>query len=117
MYRDFQPFRLQPPDCPVDRFLTLPLSVDGFRNVPVLGFALRAEARQSIRPNRVHLRCGPAIRLAMLPTPPHGDAVSFGYRTENVSLKRTCTSLSKYTCQRTLLSLRDTDNRRKGGCQ
>jgi len=71
--------------------------------LPVLGFAIRVEARQSIRPNRVHLRCGPAIRLTMLPTPPHGDAVSFGYRTENVSLKRTSTSLSKYTCQRTLL--------------
>ena len=103
MYRDFQPFRLQPPDCSADRFLTLPLSVDDVRSIPVLGFALRAEARQTIRPNRVHFRCGPVVRLTMLPTPPHGDAVSFGYRTENVSLERTCTSRSWYTRQRTLL--------------
>jgi len=23
--------------------------------------------------------CGPAVRLRLLPTPPHGDAVAFGY--------------------------------------
>ena len=107
MGMDFRPFRLQPPDCSIDRFLTLPLSVDGFRIAPVLGFATRMQARQSIRPNRVHLRCGPAVRLTMLPTSPCGDAVSFGYRTENVSLKRTFTSHSIHTCQRTFLSLRD----------
>ncbi len=52
------------------------------------------QARQTTRPNRVHFRCGLAVRLPMLPTPPRGDAVSFGYRPENVYLKRTCTPLS-----------------------
>jgi len=35
MRLNFQPFRLQPPDCSVDRFDTLPISVDGFRIAPV----------------------------------------------------------------------------------
>jgi hypothetical protein len=37
----------------------------------------------------------------MLPTPPRGDAVSVGYRPENVYLKRTSTSPSIDTCKRT----------------
>ena len=45
----------------------------------------------------------------MLPTLPRGNAVSVGYRPENVYLRRTSTSLFKHTCKRTLLSLRDPD--------
>jgi hypothetical protein len=37
----------------------------------------------------------------MLPTPPHGDAVSVCYRPENVYLRRTCTSLDLLTRKRT----------------
>ena len=45
----------------------------------------------------------------MLPTPPRGDAVSVGYRPENVYLKRTCTSPILLACKRTLLLLRNRD--------
>ena len=41
----------------------------------------------------------------MLPTPPRGDAVPVSYKPENVYLKRTCTSLSMFTRQRTFLLL------------
>lgn len=121
MSLDFRPFRLQPPGCSADRFRALPLSVDGFlrerlpttrcRQPPlgVLGFAIRGQARQTTRPNRVHLRCGLAIRLPVLPTPPRGDAVPVDYRPENVCLKRTFTSPSNHTRRRTLPSLRDPD--------
>ena len=47
------------------------------------------------------MRYGLAVRLPMLSTPPRGDAVSVGYRPENVYLKRTFTSQSKPTCKRT----------------
>ena len=50
------------------------------RSVRHVGFALSRQARRDDRPNRVHLRFGPPVRLAMLPTPPLGDAVSTGYR-------------------------------------
>ena len=43
----------------------------------------------------------------MLPTPPRGDAVSVGYRPENVYLKRTCTSPILLACKRTFLLLRN----------
>jgi hypothetical protein len=44
---------------------------------------------------------GLVSHLQLLPTPPHGDAVTFGYRPENVCLKRTFTSLNKCACGRT----------------
>ena len=71
-----------------------------------LGFAIRRQARQTTRPNRVHFRCGLAVRFPMLSTPPHGDAVSVSYRPENVYLKRTSTSPSMFTRKRTFLWLR-----------
>jgi hypothetical protein len=37
----------------------------------------------------------------LLSTPPHGDAVTGGYRPEKVYLERTCTSLIKYAHRRT----------------
>jgi hypothetical protein len=43
------------------------------------------------RPNRIHLRCRPAIHLQLLSTPPRGDAVSVGYRPEGTGLAGTCT--------------------------
>ena len=45
-----------------------------------LGFAVRVRARHDSRPNRVHLRYGLIVHLRLLSTPPHGDAVTFGYR-------------------------------------
>ena len=86
---------------PRDRFDTLPFSVAGIRIAPVLGFAIWQQARRDTRPNRVHFRCGLAVRLPLLPTPPRGDAVTFGYKPESVYLKRTCTFLTKHTYRRT----------------
>ena len=40
---------------------------------------MNEQARRSSPPNRVSLPYGPTIRLRLLPTPPHGDAVTFGY--------------------------------------
>jgi hypothetical protein len=45
-----------------------------------LGFAIAEQARHNGRSNRVHLRYGLIVHLRLLPTPPHGDAVTFGYR-------------------------------------
>jgi hypothetical protein len=44
-----------------------------------LGFASVLQARHNGRPNRVHLRYGLIVHLRLLPTPPRGDAVTFGY--------------------------------------
>jgi hypothetical protein len=85
----------------VHRFYTLPFSVIAGRKFLHLGFAISQQARQVDRPNRVHFRLGLVVRLPMLPTPPHGDAVSVGYKPENVYLKRTYTFLTKHTCKRT----------------
>src|SRR5687768_891568 len=45
--------------------------------------------------------CGPVSHLRLLPTPPHGDAVTLGFRPESVCLKRTCTSLNECAHGRT----------------
>src|SRR5215218_1445453 len=37
---------------------------------------------------------GPVSHLRLLPTPPHGGAVTFSFRPESVCLERTCTSLT-----------------------
>lgn len=58
-----------------------------------LGFAITPQARQSIRPNRVHFCYGLDFRCLVFPTPPHDDAVPVRYRPENVYLKRTYTFL------------------------
>ena len=75
-----------------------------------LGFAIRGQARQTARPNRVHKSYGLVVLLQLLPTPPRGDAVTFRYRPESEYLKRTFTSLIKQTCKRTLLLLCNPDN-------
>jgi hypothetical protein len=50
----FQPFRLHPPDSPLRRFLTLPLSSQGFRRIGGgLDFTFASQARRSARPYRV----------------------------------------------------------------
>jgi hypothetical protein len=50
----FRSFRLHPPDSPLRRFLTLPLSAQSFRRVARgLDFAIASQARRSARPYRV----------------------------------------------------------------
>src|SRR5258708_5482682 len=41
------------------------------------------------------------VHLRLLRTPPRGDALSFGFRPENVCLKGTPTPLIRYTLRRT----------------
>jgi hypothetical protein len=38
------------------------------------------QARHNGLPKRVYLRYGLVVHLQLLPTPPRGDAVTFGYR-------------------------------------
>ena len=64
-----------------------PLSLYG--TVSVLGFALETQARQCIRPNRVHhfLNYGLVVRFRLLSTPPLDDAVAFRYGQTSVSVR------------------------------
>ncbi len=43
---------------------------------------------------------GPMVHLRLLPTPPHGDAVTLGYRPESACLGETSTPLIEYTLRR-----------------
>jgi len=47
------------------------------------------------------LRYGLVVRLALFSTPPHGDAVTVGYKPESVYLRRTFTSLTWHTHRHT----------------
>ena len=57
--------------------------------VSVLGFAFKEQARQCIRPYRVHhfLNYGLVVRFQLLPTPPLGDAVAFSYGQTSASVR------------------------------
>jgi hypothetical protein len=59
------------------------------------------------------LSYGPVSRFRLLPTSPHGDAVTFSFRPESVCLKRTCTSLNECACGRTTCR-RDASDPREG---
>ncbi len=80
----FHAFRHQTPDAPCHRFSRCPPSVTGFPDrfgrFPGLDFTLNPQARRYARPNRVRPSYGLHVRLRLLPTPPHGDAVTFGYQ-------------------------------------
>ena len=123
------PFRRHPPDAPHDRFPTLPLSVVDFHVVSAsrchcLFHLVALRGRSGLTPTAVtdspwsglrHLLAGspphPAvsrsssyglvIHLLLLPTPPHGDAVTIGYRPESACLTGTFTPLTKPTLGRT----------------
>ncbi|MCH8252287.1 MAG: hypothetical protein IID36_07530 [Planctomycetes bacterium] len=43
---------------------------------------------------------GPTVHLRLLSTPPHGDAVTFGYRPESACLEETSTPPIEYTLRR-----------------
>jgi hypothetical protein len=68
------------------------------------GFRHRFAGSPSGQAEAGSLDYGLLIHLLLLPTPPRGDAVTFGYRPECVYLKRTCTSLAKYAYSRTNLA-------------
>ena len=72
------------------------------------GFTSGSQARRVRQAESSSSSCGLVSHLRLLPTPPLGDAVTFGYRPESVCLKRTCTSLN--VCARGR-----TDRRRPAG--
>ena len=79
----------------------LPLSLSG--SASVLGFAFPRQARQCIRPYRVHhfINYGLVVRFRLLPTPPLGDAVSFSYGQPVLCPMGTSTPLLVRTFRRT----------------
>jgi hypothetical protein len=76
---------------PCRRFRTLPFSATGFP----FGSGLRhCLAGSPEPPGRIEfVAYGLIVHLWLLPTPSHGDAVTFGYRPENASLEGTLTLL------------------------
>jgi hypothetical protein len=115
MYPTFPSFRHQPPDAPQHRFDTLPLSVLGFSYVlggssAIPEWTHKSGLRHSLAgsPLRPAESCsssyGPTVHLQLLPTSPHGDAVTFSYRPENAYLGETRTPLIEYTLRRTRAS-------------
>jgi len=107
----FGPFCLQTPECPQHRFLTLPLSSLDFPPEHC-GFGLRLWLAGSPLTPAVSssLSYGRVLHLQLLPTSPHGNAVSFAFRPENVCLKRTSTSLTISAFRRTSRPVRDSSN-------
>jgi len=93
---NFRSLRLQPPPVPRRRFCTLPLSSS---SIPFagLGFTISQQARQHWSAESSSLTYGWTVRLLLLSTPPHGDAVAVGYRPENVFLEGTYTPLFSIT--------------------
>ena len=116
------PFRLQPPPChfatiALTRYFTAvacrvyppgrPLRSVGSPSHGQ-GFGHCEQPPRQAWPNRVHLRYGLVVRLRLLPTSPHGDAVTtFDYRPVTLAWEGTCTLPIKRLHRRTRLSLRE----------
>src|SRR5215471_15856910 len=109
------PTILSPPTpcTPVLRSLCSPQARSRSCRIPhgsasVLGFAFPSQARQCIRPNRVHhfLYYGLVVRFRLLPTPPLGDAVAFCYGQPVLCPTGTFTPLLVRTLRRTRDGLR-----------
>src|SRR5439155_13692631 len=95
-------FRLHTPASPCHRFCTLPLSGDSLQRHPTAGQISPSSSRLIEMVGRIEfVAYGLMTHLWLLSTPPRSDAVTIGYRPENVCLKRICTSLTRHTCRRT----------------
>jgi hypothetical protein len=94
---NFRSLRLQPPPVSRRRFYTLPLSSSSIPICSGLGFTTGSQARQTWSAESSSLTYGWTVRLLLLPTPPHDDAVAVGYRPENVYLEGTFTPLFSTT--------------------
>src|SRR4029077_89618 len=83
----------------------LPFSLPG--QLSVLGFAFPSQARQCIRPYRVHhfLNYGLVVRFRLLPPPPLDDAVAFCYGQPVLCPTGTSTPLLVRTLRRTRVPL------------
>jgi hypothetical protein len=96
----FPSFRLQPPDGAHAAPFATPASV-------VACVRHTSRLRPSHADSPLHLAesssssCGPRIHLPLLPTPPHGGAVTFGYGPESVCPEGTSTPLMKCARRRT----------------
>ena len=66
-----------------------------------LGFATVQQARQDHQAESGSSSYGLLVHLQLLSTPPHGDAVTFGFRPESAYLRRTFTVLIEYARWRT----------------
>ena len=88
------------PIAPRLSFDTLPLSSTGrpYSQVEASPFASWLAQRHG---RIAFVSYGLVSHLLLLPTPPHSDAVTVGYRPESVCLKRTFTSLTIHPAGRT----------------
>jgi hypothetical protein len=98
-----RPFEtILPPTTPCRPVAAFPRYPSARRaSLPGLGFAIYPLARRGHKAESSSSSCGLVSHLRLLPTPPHGDAVTLGFRPESVCLERTCTSLNECACGRT----------------
>ena len=101
------------PMRPCHRFNTLPLSVTGGQLRAILQSRLRLRqwlAGSSRSPGRIEfVAYGPVTPFELLPTPPHGDAVTVRFRPESVCLEGSgllCAPLDECAHRRTSPTLR-----------
>ena len=66
-----------------------------------LDFAISKQARRLRPAESVSSSYGLVVHLPLLPTPPHGDAVTFSYRPESACLKGTSTPPTMHAHGRT----------------
>ena len=90
---NFRSLCLQPPSSLSTSLLHVTPQLVGFPNSSGLGFTFTQQARQLCQAESSSLTYGWIVRLLLLPTPPHDDAVAVGYRPENVYLEGTYTPL------------------------
>jgi len=86
------------------RFHTLPLSSTAFLFRSRLRLRMAGSSKHPAVSSS--LSYGLVVHLLLLPTTHCCVAVAFGYRSESVSLERTCTSLTTRAFRRTIRSLR-----------
>jgi len=90
---NFRSLRLQPPPSLSVSLLHVTPQLIESPACTGLGFANSQQARQRWQAESSSLPYGWTVRLLLLPTPSHDDAVAFGYRPENVYLEGTFTPL------------------------
>jgi hypothetical protein len=90
---NFRSLCLQPPTSLSLSLLHVTPQLIEFPDYSGPGFTITQQAHQPWQAESSSLSYGWIVRLLLLPTPPHDDAVAVGYRPENVCLKGTCTPL------------------------
>ena len=90
---NFRSLRLQPPASLSPSLSHATPQLVELPDVSGLGFTIIQQVLQLWQAESSSLSYGWNVRLLLLPTPPLGDAVAFGYRPESVYLKGTFTPL------------------------